>query len=79
MSKISFGKDEITFLSGKDNLSAYHWGDHDVNHYFCKTCGIYPFHNTTYDPDSFRVNLGCIESIEPRQLTIIEFNGREEL
>jgi len=79
MSKQSFSPIQFTLLSGKDNLSCYQWNDKDVNHYFCKTCGIYPFHDTTYDPGHFRVNLGCIEAVEPRALEISYFDGRNAL
>ncbi|PKF76575.1 aldehyde-activating protein [Vibrio sp. vnigr-6D03] len=79
MSKKSFGKEEFSLISGKEHLSVYRWGDHDVNHYFCNVCGIYPFHDTSYDPEVFRVNLGCLDGIEPRELDITQFNGRDEL
>jgi hypothetical protein len=79
MSKQSYDASEFTLLSGKENLGTYHWGDHDVNHHFCKTCGIYPFHDTSYDPGKYRINLGCVDDIEPRELEIIHFDGRNEL
>ncbi|OUS29991.1 aldehyde-activating protein [Thalassotalea sp. 42_200_T64] len=79
MSKQTFAASEFKVLKGHENLSTYHWGDHDVNHYFCKTCGIYPFHDTSYEPGKYRVNLGCVSNIEPRELNIVSFDGRNEL
>lgn len=79
MSKQSFGSDTFSLIMGQEDLSTYHWGDHDVNHYFCKKCGIYPFHDTSYEPGKFRVNLGCVDNIEPRELEVFHFNGRDEL
>lgn len=79
MSLKSYDHTVFTLLGGKENLATYHWGDCDVNHYFCKSCGIYPFHDTTYDPGVYRVNLGCVEGIEPRALDITYFDGRNEL
>ena len=79
MSKQSYDAAVFTITEGKDNLLTYHWGDHDVNHYFCNTCGIYPFHDTSYEPEKYRVNLGCVDSIEPRALEIVYFDGRNEL
>ncbi|MCG7564320.1 MULTISPECIES: GFA family protein [Pseudoalteromonas] len=79
MSKQSFTSDVFLLLSGKAQLSTYHWGDCDVNHYFCKVCGIYPFHDTTYEPGTYRVNLGCVDGLEPRLLSIIEFDGKNQL
>lgn len=79
MSKHCFSAQQFTLISGKDDLNTYHWGDHDVNHHFCKHCGIYPFHDTLYQPGEYRLNLGCVDNLEPRELTITYFDGRNEL
>lgn len=55
-------------------LSDYRWGDRDVNHLFCKTCGIYPYHG---GPErGYRVNLGCVDDVDPLELDIEIINGR---
>lgn len=55
-------------------LCDYRWGDHDVNHLFCKMCGIYPYHG---GPEiGYRVNLGCVEGIDPLALEIRLIDGR---
>lgn len=79
MSKNYYDPSEFKFVSGESNLSVYHWGDKDVNHYFCKTCGIYPFHDSTYEPGKFRINLCCVNEIKPRDLNITHFDGRNAL
>jgi hypothetical protein len=56
------------------DLSDYRWGDRDVNHLFCKTCGIYPYHG---GPDfGYRVNLGCVEGLDPLSLELGLIDGR---
>ncbi len=60
-------------------LGLYHWGDNDVDHYFCKNCGIFPFNRVNIDTEKFRVNLGCVDGVDIDQLTIQKFNGRDEL
>lgn len=79
MSKQVFDDKSFKLLTGEEALSVYRWQDEDVNHYFCKHCGIYPFHDTSYEPNSYRVNLGCVDEVEPRELNIIEFDGRNQL
>ncbi len=79
MSKDHFTPTQFTLVCGGDNLSVYHWGDGDVNHYFCKTCGIYPFHDSTYKPGHYRVNLGCLEEIDGSDLMVDFFDGKHEL
>ena len=79
MSKQTFGPEQFTLLSGQEALQTYLWQDKDVNHYFCKHCGIYPFHDTRYEPGHYRVNLGCIEALNPRELDTMEFDGKNQL
>lgn len=56
------------------DLSDYRWGDRDVNHLFCKTCGIYPYHGDSQQ--GYRVNLGCVEGVDPLALEISIIDGR---
>lgn len=79
MSKFRVEPGEFRLIQGKEALSVYHWNDKDVNHYFCKHCGIYPFHDSIDEPGKYRINLGCVEGIEPRSLVIEEFDGRNQL
>jgi hypothetical protein len=79
MTKQIYQPSQFKLIQGKEHLSTYHWGDHDVNHHFCKLCGIYPFHDTTDQLGSYRINLGCVENIDPRKLEIIQFDGKNEL
>lgn len=57
-----------------DDLGDYRWNDRVVNHLFCKTCGIYPYHGN--DEYGYRVNLGCVEGIDPLSLAIGILDGR---
>jgi hypothetical protein len=70
MSVAYFAPEAFTRLEGLDGLTSYRWGDHDVNHYFCATCGIYPFHDAVANPGHYRVNLGCLDEVDPLALEI---------
>ncbi|NVJ51341.1 MAG: GFA family protein [Gammaproteobacteria bacterium] len=79
MSLTRIASEHFTILAGKDNLALYLWGDHDVNHYFCKTCGVSPFSDINCEPFGYRINLGCVDSLDLTQLSITHFDGRNEL
>ncbi|HKR41336.1 MAG TPA: GFA family protein [Paraburkholderia sp.] len=55
---------ELTILAGEDALTLYQFNTRVAKHYFCKHCGIYPFHQTRRDPTRWRVNLGCLEGVD---------------
>jgi hypothetical protein len=71
--------EHFQLTQGEAALSLYHWGDNDVNHWFCKTCGIYPFHDSIYEPGKYRVNLCCVDGIDPRALEIKQYDGKHLL
>jgi len=58
--------DSLTILRGAEMLTLYTWGSHTAKHYFCKTCGIYLYHQRRADPAECGVNLGCIDGGNPR-------------
>ena len=75
MSNDYFHPKNFQLLSGKDKLTKYQFGDRDVNHYFCKQCGIYPFHDGTATPGHYKVNLGCVDDINTQELDIRQIEG----
>jgi len=62
-------------LVGLEALAVYRFGDRLVNHYFCRTCGISPFHDSPVKPGR-RLNLGCVHDLDPLALTIDVVDGR---
>lgn len=53
----------VRVTKGAENLTLYTWGTGTAQHYFCKTCGIYMYHQRRSDPAQCGVNLGCIEGV----------------
>ncbi len=62
---------KFTLLAGEDNLGLYQWNTKTAKHYFCKTCGIYPFHRKRSAPDSYGVNVFCLEGADLGSVPII--------
>lgn len=72
-------------LHGAESLAVYQFGDKNMSHYFCKSCGICPFSVVASLPADYRgrarigdrrVNLGCIEGLDPLALPITVIDGR---
>jgi hypothetical protein len=59
---------QLKILNGEDALTLYQFNTRTAKHYFCMHCGIYPFHQTRKDPQLWRVNIGCLDGIDPYKL-----------
>lgn len=64
-------------LKNPDNLGLYEFDDKVGHHFFCKECGIYPFHQTVRMPDHYRANLGCIDEIDTDNIDATIFDGKD--
>jgi hypothetical protein len=64
----AFAADQLKIVSGEDALTMYQFNTRVAKHYFCRHCGIYPFHQTRTNPKLWRVNLGCLEGVDPYAL-----------
>ncbi len=62
-----------------DLLGLYQFGIKTAKHYFCKRCGIYPFHETARKAGHYRVNLGCVEGVDVCTLQEEAFDGKNLL
>ncbi len=56
--------------------SIYLWNDDVLNNYFCRHCGIFTYiGDGENNKDGYRVNLGCVEGIDPLALDISIIDG----
>jgi hypothetical protein len=67
---------ELDALEGREALTLYIFGDKLLKHWFCATCGIYPFAEKVQEPGRYRVNLGCVEGVDSLALSIRIANGK---
>jgi len=71
--------EDIEIDAADGSLSLYQFGAKTAKHFFCKTCGIYPFHETARAPGHYRVNLGCIENLDTSNFAVDVFDGKNLL
>ena len=76
MSAFTLAPDEIKITVLDGSLGLYQFGSKVAKHYFCQTCGIYPFHETVRMPEHYRVNLGCIEELDIENFESDVFDGK---
>lgn len=79
MSPEALPREELEIEAEEGMLGLYQFGEKTAKHYFCKRCGIYPFHETARKPGHMRVNLGCVEGLEPLDLEAELFDGKHVL
>ena len=68
--------DRFKLLCGEQDLQEYRFHTGVARHLFCGVCGIKSFYVPRSHPDSFSVNLNCIELPDKVNVTIEEFDGR---
>ena len=76
MSAFTLQAEAFSYEAENDVLGLYQFGTNVAKHYFCKNCGIYPFHETLRKPGQFRINLGCIDGIDINAISVELFDGK---
>lgn len=76
MSNFTIPQDKFNFTDEKRTLSVYQFDTLIAKHYFCRKCGIYPFHETLKVPGNFRINLGCVDELDTNQIKVDVFDGK---
>lgn len=71
--------DKIIIEAEEGVLGIYEFLTKTAKHHFCKRCGIYTFHQTRSQPGYYRVNIGCIEGVDPFALEADYFDGKNML
>ena len=51
---------DFRLLAGAEALTLYQFHTHTAKHWFCKVCGVYPFHRKRLEPDHYGINTACL-------------------
>ena len=62
-------------LAGEASLTEYRFHTGTARHYFCKVCGIYPFHRKRVTPDHLGINVHCLHDFEPAGIPLRQAVG----
>ena len=67
---------EFRLLAGEKALASYRFGSGAANHLFCRRCGVKSFYQPRSHPDSWSVNLRCVDGAESLDVAVRPFDGR---
>jgi hypothetical protein len=62
-------------VAGADALTEYQFHTRTARHFFCATCGIYPFHRKRVTPDFYGVNVFCLHDFDPAGIPVRQAVG----
>jgi hypothetical protein len=69
-------KKYFKLLCGEENLVDYRFHTGTARHLFCGECGIKSFYVPRSHPESFSVNLNCVDLPDEINVTVEAFDGR---
>ena len=61
---------EFELLQGERELTEYQFHTKTARHFFCTTCGIYPFHRKRVTPDFVGLNVYCLADFDPEGIPV---------
>ena len=73
---LTVAKDDLTVLGGEDHLTEYRFNSEIAQHLFCRHCGVKVFYVPRSHPDSYSVNVNCLDLDERFRVEIREFDGQ---
>lgn len=68
----------FTLLSGEDNLTEYRFNKKQIQHLFCKTCGVASFGRGTDQEgnETISINVRCLDDVDLETLSVTPFDGK---
>jgi hypothetical protein len=66
---------DFRLLCGSDALTEYQFHTRTARHFFCKHCGIYPFHRKRVTPDNFGINVNCLDDFDATGIPVRRATG----
>ncbi len=68
-------KSRFSLLQGSECITQYSFNTGVAKHYFCSACGIKSFYVPRSHPDSYSVNVHCLDPGSVTALNIKPFDG----
>ena len=60
--------EDFKIVKGESKIKTYQFNTKVAKHHFCSECGTHTHNLRRSDPNTFGINVGCIDEIEPNEL-----------
>lgn len=69
---------KFNLVTGAENLTEYLFNTRQIQHLFCKTCGVQSFaYGQMPNGDKIAaINANCLDGVDPRKLKVTEVDGK---
>ena len=64
----TINKEDLKIIKGEDKIKIYQFNTKVAKHYFCSVCGVQTHNLRRSDPNTYGINVGCIDEIKPNEL-----------
>ena len=61
-------KQDLKIIKGAKKIKTYQFKTNVAKHHFCSECGIHTHNLRRADPNTYGINVGCIDEIKPSEL-----------
>lgn len=69
-------KEDFELTTQIENLTCYQFNQNIAEHYFCSSCGIKSFYQPRSHPDSWSVNVRCLDDFSQLDFNVKNFDGK---
>tara|TARA_B110001452_G_C14854130_1_gene298349 strand:+ start:121 stop:489 length:369 start_codon:yes stop_codon:yes gene_type:complete len=64
----TINREDLKIIKGRDKIKTYQFNTNTAKHYFCLECGIHTHNLRRSNTNTFGINVGCVDEIEPNEL-----------
>ena len=64
----TINKEDLKIIKGEDKIKTYQFNTNVAKHHFCLECGTHTHNLRRSNPNTFGINVGCIDEILPNKL-----------
>ncbi len=70
-------KEDLKIIKGETKIKTYQFNTKVAKHHFCSECGSHTHNLRRSDPNTYGINMGCIDEIDANELFKFKINIRD--